>query len=156
MGGLFLMAGANKFRSREMTEQYMASKKLPFVPVLRPVAASTELLSAFSLLSGYKPRLGATLAALFLIPTSFIFHNFWKLKGQERDAEMVNFLKNLAIMGGLASIIASDQTSEVRAELESPATRSQVQAQAQPQAELASTKPTPKAKREVKRQRKAS
>jgi putative oxidoreductase len=42
---------------------------------------------------------------LFLIPTTFIFHNFWAYEGAEYVNQMQHFLKNLAIMGGLALIV---------------------------------------------------
>ena len=51
-------------------------------------------------------RVGALGLLVFLIPTTVIFHDFWNLAGPERAMQMVNFLKNLAIMGGLTLLIA--------------------------------------------------
>jgi putative oxidoreductase len=42
---------------------------------------------------------------LFLIPTTLIFHAFWAYEGLEYVNQMHHFLKNLAIMGGLALIV---------------------------------------------------
>jgi putative oxidoreductase len=44
---------------------------------------------------------------LHLIPTTAIFHNFWALQGMEQQDNMINFLKNLAIMGGLLVLAAN-------------------------------------------------
>ena len=38
---------------------------------------------------------------LYLIPTTYFFHNFWAAQGRRSKPQMVNFLKNVAIMGGL-------------------------------------------------------
>ena len=37
----------------------------------------------------------------YLITVSLIFHNFWAFTDTEQRMQMINFLKNLAIMGGL-------------------------------------------------------
>jgi uncharacterized membrane protein YphA (DoxX/SURF4 family) len=41
--------------------------------------------------------------ASYLLPTSVIMHNFWDMppESQQYQAEMVQFMKNVAIMGGL-------------------------------------------------------
>ena len=41
-----------------------------------------------------------------LMPTTLLFHNFWALDGAEAKTQMVNFMKNLAILGGLAMVFA--------------------------------------------------
>ena len=41
-----------------------------------------------------------------MIPTTLIFHAFWNFHGAERLPQIVNFMKNLAIMGGLSTLVA--------------------------------------------------
>ena len=43
---------------------------------------------------------------LYLIPTTFLFHNFWAVQGADRIDAMIHFEKNLAIMGGLVLLAA--------------------------------------------------
>ena len=43
---------------------------------------------------------------VFLIPTTLTFHNFWTLEDPERQQQMIHFLKNLAILGGLLECCA--------------------------------------------------
>ena len=59
-----------------------------------------------SVLTGFKARWGALALVLFLVPVTAIFHNFWTLQGMEQQMQMIHFMKNLAIMGGLLSIVA--------------------------------------------------
>ncbi|MCS7271144.1 MAG: DoxX family protein, partial [Gemmataceae bacterium] len=45
------------------------------------------------------------LLIVFLIPATVIFHNFWAFEGQEQQMQMIMFLKNLAILGGLLLVV---------------------------------------------------
>jgi putative oxidoreductase len=56
---------------------------------------------------GYQARIGATLLAIFIVLATVFFHNFWALPSEEQQAQMVQFMKNLAILGGLLLIIAN-------------------------------------------------
>jgi len=83
----------------------MADKGMPAVPVFLVGAILCEIGGGLSLLLGCKARLGALLLFLFLIPTTLVFHNFWDYQGAEQKMQMINFMKNLAIMGGLALVV---------------------------------------------------
>lgn len=78
---------------------------VPWAPFLMIVATLFELLGGLSVLLGIKEKLGATLLVLFLIPTTFLIHQFWFVEGSAREVQMTHFLKNLAILGGLLMII---------------------------------------------------
>ena len=103
---IFLSAGWGKIGGWEGTAGYMASVGMPLVPFFLAGTIAVELLGGLSLLLGIKSRVGATALFLFLIPTTLIFHAFWNLEGQEQYMQSLMFLKNLAIMGGLAMIAA--------------------------------------------------
>ncbi len=103
---IFLLSGFNKFAAWDQTAGYMASKGMPLVPFFLVCAALIELAGGLSVLLGFKARLGAAALFLYLIPTTLIFHNFWALEGMEQQVQMVMFLKNLAIMGGLLLLFA--------------------------------------------------
>lgn len=79
---------------------------LPMTKHLILVAAIVEGVCGLMVLLGLEVRIGAALLALFLIPVTFFFHHFWFLTGEERAMQMIHFLKNLAIFGGLLLIIA--------------------------------------------------
>lgn len=108
MTGIFIAAGLSKVKDRQGTLAYMKSKKLPANSVSLGGAIGMELGVAPLLALGVLPRYTAPLLAAFLIPTSVVFHDFWKLEGQERQMEQINFAKNLAIIGGLVSLAVHD------------------------------------------------
>ncbi|MFA4985908.1 MAG: DoxX family protein [Candidatus Brocadiia bacterium] len=83
--------------------------------ILLAAAAFIELAGGLSVLLGFKARMGAGSLFLFLVPTTLIFHSFWwPPAGLTPEAingfhqmQMVNFMKNVAIMGGLLMIVAN-------------------------------------------------
>jgi putative oxidoreductase len=79
---------------------------LSFVPQILATFTGFEMLGGILLFLGFKVRFGATLLILFLIPATILFHPFWVMHGAERDLQMVMFLKNLAIFGGLVLALA--------------------------------------------------
>ena len=103
---IFIMSAFGKVTSWEGTAGYMASKGMPAVPFFLTAAILFELFGGLSVLAGYKARLGAIALIIFLIPATLIFHNFWAYQGMEQQMQMINFLKNLSIVGGLLLVTA--------------------------------------------------
>ncbi|HEY2922284.1 MAG TPA: DoxX family protein [Candidatus Binatia bacterium] len=105
---IFLLSGLGKIIDWDGNAQAMASQGMPLIPLLLIGAIITELAGGLSVLLGWKARWGALLLFLYLIPTTLIFHNFWAFTGAEMQTQLVNFLKNLSIMGGLLLVAAHD------------------------------------------------
>ena len=57
------------------------------------------------LVLGWHARLAAFILFLFIIPTTLIFHNFWASPPAQVAESDEQFLKNLAIMGGMLYVI---------------------------------------------------
>lgn len=79
---------------------------LPMSNTLLLIAAIVEAVCGLLILLGIQVRFGALVLALYLIPVTLIFHHFWYLEGEERSMQMIMFLKNLAIFGGLLLVLA--------------------------------------------------
>ena len=79
------------------------------------VATVFELFGALCVLLGLGVRLGAILLALFLIPATLVYHWFWDLLPPSRDLQMILFLKNLSILGGLFLLIGMGSSKKGRA-----------------------------------------
>lgn len=52
-------------------------------------------------------ELGAQLVLAFLIPTTLLMHRPWGQPEDKAEAELVNFLKNLSLIGALVYIHSS-------------------------------------------------
>ena len=54
---------------------------------------------------GWRGRFAAALLFLFIIPTTLAFHAFWSVDPEAAQDQMIQFLKNLAMMGGMLYIV---------------------------------------------------
>ena len=71
-------------------------------------AVTFLLLGGLSVLLGIRARGGAVLLILFLIPVTWIFHDFWSYGAQDPQyvPQMINFMKNTGLGGGLLMVLA--------------------------------------------------
>lgn len=107
LSGIFVMSGITKFTDWEQTAGFMESEGMVAVPFFLAAAAIIEIVGGLMLLVGWKARCAALLLALYLIPATAIFHDFWTDSDPaERMNQMQHFMKNAAIMGGLLVVAA--------------------------------------------------
>jgi len=96
MAILFLFSGIGKITGFAGTVGYIESVGLPMASVLAVIAIIVELAGAAFLLIGWQGRLGAWILFVYTGLAAVLFHtNF------SDQTQMVMFLKNLSIMGGL-------------------------------------------------------
>ena len=104
---IFVLSGAHKILNWNDTMSRMQDEGMLYVPILLAGAIILELGGGLFLFTGLRPRLGATMLVVFLIPTTLIFHDFWAYDGAAQQTQMIQFMKNLAILGGLLVVIAA-------------------------------------------------
>ena len=98
---IFLISGFGKITAPEATQAYIASAGLPMPMVAYIVAIIVEVGGGILLVVGYQTRLVALIIAIYTIAAAFAFHNQFADQNQ-----MIHFLKNLCIAGGLLQIVA--------------------------------------------------
>jgi putative oxidoreductase len=103
---VFIMGGIGKIAGFSFEESMVAAKHLPMPAVALGIALVIELVGGLAILTGLFTRFAAWIVFLYLIPTTFLFHNFWAVEGADRIDTMIHFEKNLAIMGGLLLLAA--------------------------------------------------
>jgi uncharacterized membrane protein YphA (DoxX/SURF4 family) len=106
---IFLLSFFGKVTNWSTFEGMMAAKGVPpsWVPFLLGGAAALELIGGLSVLFGFKARWGALLLVLFLIGVTPVMHNFWAMPDPKAFQEqLINFQKNVAMLGGLLMVIA--------------------------------------------------
>lgn len=103
---MFIVSGIGKLLAVDQTVSHMAAEGIGGAGALVYVAAFAELFGGIAILFGFLTRIAAIGLILFLIPTTFIFHDFWTFEGQEQRMQMINFFKNLVIIGGLTVLVA--------------------------------------------------
>ena len=99
LGTYYLYSAAHHFTGLGMLSQYAAAKGVP-MPVLAVLAGGVLLaIAGLCFVLGVAPRIGVTALVLFLVPVTLTMHPFWKEQGPARVMDMVNFTKNLALLG---------------------------------------------------------
>ncbi|MBD2100545.1 DoxX family protein [Leptolyngbya sp. FACHB-261] len=100
LAAIFLWSGVNKILHPVATQQYMAANGMTFTGFFLVAAIALELGGGLSLVLGYRPRWGALVLILFLVPATLIFHtNF------SDQIQAIMFMKNLAMLGGLLMVV---------------------------------------------------
>ena len=77
----------------------MTERGLPFPPLLLAGNIFCTLVGGLSILLGFKARIGAILLIIFLVPTTFVFHNAFT-----NPDEWNAFLKNFGLVGAMLFI----------------------------------------------------
>ena len=103
---IFLMSGAGKILEWSGTVTQMSNHGVPAPSLLLAGALVLELGGAVLVILGWKTRWGAAALIAFLVPVTLVFHNFWAFDGDACRAQLINFLKNAALAGGLLLILA--------------------------------------------------
>jgi len=116
---IFILSGAQKLIDIPGTATAISSKVVlpdfvaPYTPQLEAATGMTtptmlalltgivEAGAALMIAANIGTRIGAVLLILFTIATIYYFHPFWTMTGAEREANMVNALKNVSLIGGL-------------------------------------------------------
>ena len=99
---LFLIEAVRKFFDPDMSMIYMSDHGVPEILFYPSVAF--EIIVPLLLIVGYKTRIVASLLALFVLTVTLIFHTHDIL---EDGMQLVIFLKNISIIGGLLIVIAN-------------------------------------------------
>lgn len=65
------------------------------------IASTAELLLGLAMAAGWQLRWTATLAAVAMLVDALVSHPFWTFEGAQRGAQLLHFMKNVSIIGGL-------------------------------------------------------
>ena len=104
---LFISSGINHFTKTAAMTGYAQYKKVPMAKFSVYLSGLMILSGGIFIVLGFYADLGALLIAIFLLPTSFLMHAFWK----ENDAtakqnESIAFFKDLSLAGAALIIFA--------------------------------------------------
>lgn len=105
---IFLMSAVgNKIPQFKNVATYMAAEGVPFPEVMLAGAIVFLIAGSLSVIAGYRTRIGAALLLVFLILATYFFHDFWNFEGQEQQMQIIEFTKNLSLMGTMVFLIAN-------------------------------------------------
>jgi len=101
----FIYSGFNHLTKLSMLSQYAGSVGVPAPTVAVAVTGLMLLGGGLSVLLGVKPKVGAALLVIFLVPTAIMVHKFWGIADPMMAAnQAAHFWKNIALAGGALMI----------------------------------------------------
>ena len=124
VAAIFLASGYGKIADFHQMVTMAGAAGLPLPTISIALAALLEIAGGLALLAGWQVRWTSLALALFLIPTTLLFHAAHLGDPGQGQMQMVQVLKNLAIIGGLLQfyVAASSRQGSPAAhpELETP------------------------------------
>jgi putative oxidoreductase len=101
---IFVESGFNHFGHAAIS--YAAQNGVPLANIAVPLSGVLAIVGGLMIAIGFQARIGGILIALFLIPVTLFMHAFWKVSDpMQHQMQLVNFLKNLALLGGSFAFI---------------------------------------------------
>lgn len=116
---LFIYTGATKLFAIPATADFVASKVtipevvapyaqqleatvgMPFMQLLAMAAGAFEVLAGLMIALNFGARFFALLLVVFVVASTFYFHDFWNQPAPENAKTLIDALKNLSIVGAL-------------------------------------------------------
>jgi|SRR5580704_7525863 putative oxidoreductase len=114
ISAIFVYTGYGMINNAERYAKRAAAAvpMLPEDPMVARAHGATMMVAGSTLALGIVPRMSARVLALTMIPNTLIGHPFWKSESPEdRRTQLVHFLKNIGLFGGLLYLSADKRTA---------------------------------------------
>ena len=98
-GGFLAFQGLNHFMNTDEMAGYAGSKGVPAARFGVIASGIMLLLGGLGILLGVYPIVAAGMLAVFFVLVTPVMHDFWAAPEEEQQNEMVNFIKNVELMG---------------------------------------------------------
>src|SRR5690242_2829791 len=105
---MFVMSGLEKFMDLAATAGQIGGKGMPFPYALSVATACVEFFGGVMIIIGWQTRIAALALVLFTALAAYFFHDFWHYPpGAEHTNNMIHFMKNVSMIGGLLTLMAA-------------------------------------------------
>lgn len=101
ISAIFVYSGISQLMHFDSTARVIAERGIPLATIAAAIAILIDLVGSAMLIIGWQTKLAAVILFIYLIPVTVMYHNFWAAPPQMHEMQLLNFLKNLGIMGGL-------------------------------------------------------
>jgi putative oxidoreductase len=104
---IFVQSGFGKLLDIGGFSASLAGKGVPAASLLATIGACVECFGGLAVLVGWQTRYAAVLIAVFTVVATLISHRYWEYADAARRAQLVNFQKNVCIIGGYLLLVAT-------------------------------------------------
>lgn len=106
MAFIFIFSAIHRMTNFQEAVMYSHSVGVHTALNFRLVLATIlELIGAVSFILGYKIEIGAICLLIFMIPVTILFHGFWAYTGQEQAMQLMHFVMNTSLIGGILFVL---------------------------------------------------
>jgi len=110
LGQLFIWSASTKIANYAGTAARMTAYSLPAAELLLIPTIALQLGGGLALAFNWHADWAAAALAAFVVPTSLVFHNFWAIANPAiAMQQQISFLKNVAILGGLLTVVGQGE-----------------------------------------------
>jgi putative oxidoreductase len=106
IAALFIPGGFNKLTGIAGFAQMLAERGVPAPTLMAWIGTIVELIAGVALALGLKTRTAALALIAFTVIATLIAHRFWDYPDAQRAMQQIQFMKNLAVIGGLLLLVA--------------------------------------------------
>ncbi|MWV40194.1 DoxX family protein [Natrialba sp. INN-245] len=98
--GILMYMAVDGFQNNDKRVAVAEEKGVPMADVLVPFVTGMLFVANLGVLLWKFPRASAGALIVFFLGTTPGIHDFWTMEGEERQANKINFCKNVALLGG--------------------------------------------------------
>ncbi len=110
LASIFIQGGLSAAQHPQQRARMVERAGLPEPELLTQLNGGLMVVSGALMTLGVLPRTSALALLASMVPTTIVGHPFWQLEGAERQAQLLHFSKNVAMMGGLLLVVADRET----------------------------------------------
>ncbi len=107
IGAIFVQSGFGKLMNLGGFADSLAGQGLPMPMLLAAVGSVVECFGGLAVVLGAWTRLAAAAVVVFTIMATLIAHRYWTYPPEAQGMQRIQFMKNLAIIGGFVALIAA-------------------------------------------------
>jgi len=111
LASLFVISGVMKITAFSGVVGYMTSLGVPLATFAVLATILVEVGGGLTIMAGWNTRPVAIVVALFTVAATLTAHRFWEADPANAQNQLINFLKNISIIGALLMLAAVDTDS---------------------------------------------
>jgi len=104
--GILAYMAVDGFKHNDKRVEIAESKDVPMAEHAVPFVTGMLFVANLGILFWKYPRISAGALIVFFVGTTPAIHDFWTMEGKERNDNKINFLKNVALLGGAIVFLA--------------------------------------------------
>ena len=107
IGAIFVQSGFGKLMNLGGFAGSLEAQGLPFPTLMAALGAAVEFFGGLAVVLGLWTRLAAAAVIVFTIMATLIAHRYWAVPPEAAGMQKIQFMKNVAIIGGFFALIAA-------------------------------------------------